>query len=359
MQLALTSLPALFSREHVRAGLRMGLAASVVFLAIAAIPPERIASPFSWDFLLLTGFLTFVAGLALANSSTVRFERMLDRLERRGVIPNPGTLKTDMEDRAKRWGPRVAIGVCAAIVAAFAFVLAGATSGRGGLAVLCLFEAAWAYVAGCRIGRMVVYGSFGSHLRSKDIAIRVFPGHIDGAAGLKPFGDFCLYQASILALPAAFLAIWSMVIPAWPDVEMRTRYMRWMHPYLGLLGVVVLFEILAFVVPMWWIHREMRSQKDALLAEADRLGERIQSLRDQILDATTAADRKALNEELSVATEQYWNIERMPEWPIDVPVVRKFTFGNAALILPFVAEIAGIHEKWVEMVSGALGKISQ
>src|SRR5438128_6497742 len=34
------------------------------------------------------------------------------------------------------------------------------------------------------------------------------PGQVD-VAGLKPIGDFCLYQAIVVALPALFLAAWA------------------------------------------------------------------------------------------------------------------------------------------------------
>ena len=353
--------PGILSRIPMSCLLGIGLAGSAIVLLIEAIPPEKLGKPFSWDLLLLTGFATLIAGLLLAGTSRERFERMLDRLARRGVIPDAEAVKSGMEKQAQQWMQRVAACVSLVIALTFAWVIAfhTASSDMASMISLAVFETFWAYVAGWRIARMVVYGRLGWYLRDQGVPIHATPGHIDGAGGLKPLGAFFLNQAAILGLPAAFLAIWSVLIPAWPDLEVRTRYLRWAHPYLGLLGVAIVIEMLAFVVPLWWIHREMRSQKHRLLSEADRLGQRIQDLRAQIAQAKTDDERKSFTEELKFAKQQFWNIERMPEWPIDISVFRKFTFGNAALILPLIAESAGIHEKWVELLSGAFGKMSQ
>lgn len=352
--------PGILSRVPVSWILGIALVGSAIVLLFEAIPPDKFRNPFSWDLLLLTGFATLIVGLLLAGTSRERFERMLDRLARRGVIPDAEPVKTEMEDQAQHWIQRVAACVSLVIALSFAWVIAFHTASAGtvDMAALGVFETFWAYVAGCRIARMVVYGRVGWYLRDKGIPVRATPGHIDGAGGLKPLGDFFLTQAAILGLPAAFLAIWTVLIPAWPDLEMRTRYMRWVHPYLGLLGIAIVIEMLAFVVPLWWIHRDMRSQKHRLLSEADRLGQSIQLLRAQIAQAKTDDERKSITEQLKFAKQQFWNIERMPEWPIDISVFRKFTFGNAALILPLIAESVGIHEKWVELLSGAFGKMS-
>ena len=55
--------------------------------------------------------------------------------------------------------------------------------------------------------------------------------------------------------------------------------MAWMHPYMGLLAVALVIEVMAFVVPMWWFHREMRDQKEKLLAQADELSAVIATMR--------------------------------------------------------------------------------
>src|SRR5258706_6200325 len=105
-----------------------------------------------------------------------------------------------------------------------------------------------------------------------------------------------------------------------PLKSMEQRVTRWKHgvaavaalavlagfvtvpPYLGLLAIALVFEVIAFVFPMWWFHREMQAQKELLLEEADYLSERIGNIPKQIAQAPGSEEREALNEELSLKT---------------------------------------------------------
>jgi hypothetical protein len=346
------------SSDHGRRTLKILAALSAVILIFGAMPAQNRSNPFAWDLLLLSGFATFLAGLLATGSSKENFENMLDRLGRRGVISDIGTIKNDMEQMAERWMHAIALGVAISILAAFVGVIISDPQHATRRAGLCLFEIGWAYVAGYRIGRLVAYGRLGWYLRASNASLRVFPGHIDGAAGLKPLGTFCLHQALILAIPAAFLAIWSILIPAWPEVSIRLRYQLWVHPYMGLLAASLLLETLVFVLPMWWFHRAMCSQKERLIEEADELSQKIGVISNQLAEARTSEERNSLNEELSSKTRQFWNIERMPTWPVDVPLIRKFTITNVPLLVPLLAEMVGIHEKWVKLMEKAFDKLT-
>lgn len=89
-------------------------------------------------------------------------------------------------------------------------------------------EAAAGYVAGLHLGRMASYGALGRFLKQKGCSIRVWPGHVDGAAGLRPIGDFYFFQAMVAGIPAMFLAAWWFLIPLKGD-----RYARWRDPTWG------------------------------------------------------------------------------------------------------------------------------
>jgi hypothetical protein len=329
----------------------------VVILIFGAMPAKNRSDPFAWDLLLLSGFATFLAGLLMTGSSKENFETMLERLGRRGVISDVDGVKDAMEQMAARWTRVVATGVALSILCAFVAVMISDAPHPSLRIGLCLFETAWAYVAGHRIGRLVAYGRLGWHLKASKASLRVFPGHIDGAAGLKPLGAFCLHQALILAIPAAFLAIWSFLIPAWPEATIRIRYEVWVHPYLGLLSIALFLETLVFVLPMWWFHRAMCLEKERLLKEADELSQKIALISNELSGARTSEERNLLNEELSFKTRQFWDIERMPTWPVDVSLVRKFTIANVPLLVPLLAEILGIHEKWVKLMERSLDKL--
>jgi hypothetical protein len=162
----------------------------------------------------------------------------------------------------------------------------------------------------------------------------------------------------VVAIPGIFLAVWTFLIPAWPEPTLRSRYIQWMHPYMALLALALAIEVMAFLVPMWWFHQEMREQKEDLLAQADELSSDIATIRTQLAGSKTNEKRQELNEELSFKTKQYWDIEHMPTWPVDVSTIRKFTFRNAVLLLPLVSELSGLHENWVKLLQETLGKIS-
>ena len=344
--------------DYAKQALEVLTALSAILLIFGAMPAKNRSDPFAWDLLLLSGFATFLAGLLATRSSKEKFETMLDRLGRRGVISGIDGVKNAIDQMAARWTRVVAMGVALSILGAFVAVMISDPLRASQRIGLCLFETAWAYVAGKRIGLLVAYGRLGSYLRASNTPLRVFPGHIDGAAGLKPVGAFCSHQALILAIPAAFLAIWSFVIPAWPETTLRLRYEVWMHPYLGLLAITLVLETLVFVFPMLSFHRAMCAEKERLLKDADELSQQIVLVSNQLSVARTSEERNLLNEELSFKTRQFWDIERMPTWPVDVSLVRKFTLANVPLAVPVLAELLGIHEKWAKLVEQSVEKLT-
>jgi hypothetical protein len=324
---------------------------SIGWVLFIAIQWRNWLGAMSVDWMLLTGFAALMIALAFANTGEKRLEEMLDRLERRGVLKLAGTdkkmIKHGLEERAARFG-KVAAPVLALIMVG-AFVPQMRTKW-----LLCLFEAAWAFVAGRRVGKMIAYGSMGWYLRDQNVEIRPVPGHIDGAAGLRPVGDFCLFQAMVSATPAIYLALWSFAIPAFP--AMRVRYPYWMHPFLWLLALAIVVEVLVFVLPMWRFHLDMAEVKKVLLADADRLSDEIAAIGIRLGESKTREERDALNQELSIKTKQFWNIESMPTWPMDIVILRHFALRNAALLLPLIAEATGVHEAWVKLLEKAVSE---
>jgi len=345
-------------RPKIDLGLRIqniaiGLSAIVVLRG--ARPSRDILDPFAWDVLLLSGVAMLAVGLVFSNTGSARLHVTLDRLSKRGsLLAAPDRLaaiKTGIEGRAGPWIQAGGIVTALAVFASFLFVMSyEPPNKRIGHSVLALFEIAWGYVAGRSLGRMASYGALGWYLKSKNTPIRILPGHIDGAAGLKPVGEFCFSQAMIAALPAIYLGLWSIVIPAWPHAEVRERYMKWAHPYLWLLALALMVEVLAFVIPMWWFHREMREQKQQLLPTADELSQAIAEMNSQLAEAKSATERAELNEQLRFKTKQYWDIELLPTWPVDNAIIKRFTIRNVGLLIPLAAEFAGLHERWIKLL---------
>ena len=221
-------------------------------------------------------------------------------------------------------------------------------------APLALFEVCGGYIAGWHLGRMAAYGGLGAALKAQRIEVRPTPGHLDGAAGLKPVGDFYFFQAMVAAIPSIYLAVWWFMIPlvtsVWP------RYASWRSPYIGLLALSIAFEVLAFLVPMWSFHLEMQHEKLNLLKKADELSANIGALEAQLAEPAHPDSRRELQEQLALMTKYYWNIENMPTWPVDYKTRRHFTLSNVGLLLPVAAELVKVTSvsQMLELVGNSL-----
>jgi hypothetical protein len=295
-----------------------------------------------WDWMLLSGLTTLTIGVQVARGARSRFDQSIGRLIDRGVLAFDGDTHTSfslaLDARAALWAQRsgfvVAVGIGAAFVLAFGIGVVLATERL----FLMVLEMALGFAAGRYLGRMAAFGSLGWLLRGRDVRIVVRPGHIDGAAGLKPIGDYYLYQAALSGLPAVFLAVWLVLIPVWPS----TRYDQWRDAYLGLLPLALAFEVLAFLVPMRVFHQEMVTQKHEQQRTADVRSREIADIQAELATCEDQQRRAGLKDQLAAKTQQYWDIESMPTWPVDLRTWRRFTFGNAALALPLISEYLGL-----------------
>ncbi len=305
-----------------------------------------------WDPMLISGAVAALVALRLALSLPERIEETLRRLVQRRALEADqaqlDSLREALGERAKVWQPRGGVLIAAAIVVAF--VLAwGEQIFRS--PVLVLVEAFAAYIAGRHIARVTLYGRLGDILSKRGLALHVQPGHLDGAAGLKPVGEMYFFQAMLLAIPAAHLAIWWVLIPAFE------RYHEWRDPYAGLLLLVLALKVLAFLLPIWSFHREMQRQKSIYLERADKLSFEVQVLQDQLARADTSEDRDRIKEDLAAKTQRYWDIEHMPTWPVDATVRKRFTISNGVLFLPILGQslqLSGLWQATLEGISNIL-----
>src|SRR5262249_6007454 len=181
----------------------------------------------------------------------------LARLADRGVLTMTSEdalrrLKMRIEARTHWWAMR------SGLVASLAILIAFVVAFRELLSSLAIVEAVAAYGAGWHLGRMASYGTLGFLIKQEGLSLEVMPGHPDETGGFKPLGDFYFFQAALASFPALFLAVWLILMDYWPVAHARYAQ-RWTAPYLGLLPIAIAFEILAFLVPLWFFHREMET----------------------------------------------------------------------------------------------------
>ena len=298
----------------------------------------RGLNPAGWDLMLLSGVATFVIGLRLSQEIPSRLVTALKRLADREVLqtdfPTLERFEISLEKQAGLWAHRGGLTGAAAILAAF---LACCRLTKPGLMVV---ETLGGYVAGRYLGRMACYGALSRLLRRWPLTLQLQPGHPDKVAGLKPLGDFYFAQAMVAAIPAVYLAVWWLAIPLLP------QYQRWREPYLGLLAIAVVFEVLAFAVPLWLFHREMQTQKQLLLQAADRLSHRITVVQEQLVASQSPEEREELKDYLTDLTQRYWHIENLPTWPVNTKIISRFTLNNVALVLPLLGNVVGSGSLW-------------
>jgi len=294
-----------------------------------------------WDLLLISGLLAFILALSLAQTIPIRMTQTLERLTNRGVfqLSEPGLddFHKKIEVRAQLFS-QVSAGVVAlAILVSFLAAFKGILPSKIPLIILEIFLGA---IAGYYIGQMIAYGTLGQLARKEEVSIVAKYGHIDRAAGLKPIGDFYFFQAMVVAIPCLYLAIWWFIIPLF------RWYSIWRNPYLGLLAIALIFEILSFFVPMWIFHLIMQEQKIKSLADADELSKKIVELENRILMAADPRETNDLQKQLDFQQQKYWEIEHMPTWPVDAQTRRRFTINNLLLFLPFLSDLVRTSAPW-------------
>ncbi len=312
-----------------------------------------------WDAMFISGSATFLVGLTLARQIPRRMRATLARLRDRGILQaTPERLEhfqRRFEARVNFWAHRIAVVITALLLLATA-VADGFRAFPGALPLL-LVEVPVGYVSGLFLGRMIVYGFLGNALRWQKIELKVKPGHVDGCAGFRPVGDFYFFQAMLATIPALFLALWWFLIPVWPHVS----YARWRDPYLGLLAVALLIEILAFILPMLSFHEEMLVQKAEALRVADSISQKIVELQAELAGLNPDQPSGALKERLTALTQSYWDLENMPTWPVAPDTRRRFTVNNAALFLPLLSQLFGLQgvtAHLVQSLGDILGRLS-
>jgi hypothetical protein len=299
--------------------------------------------------LLVSGILALVVGLSLARRAPVKLDHAVRRLLHRGALQGTHDaeqrIRQQLEARVQTWTKRGALVVAFSILGAFVVAMIRVRSTR--FLPLAAFETYWAYIAGWHLGRMAAYGGLGAALRRAGVSVHAIPGHLDGAAGLKPIGDLFFFQSMVVAIPAIYLAAWLMLIP------MLSRYDYWRPIYVPLLALSLVIELVAFLQPMWFFHVAMQQKKELLLEEADGLSERVAELELELAHSEQEQPRRELQQQLTVMTKRYRDIENMPTWPVDLRTRRYFTLSNMPLVLPLLTEAVGVADPWRRLMDAA------
>jgi hypothetical protein len=163
------------------------------------------------------------------------------------------------------------------------------------------------------------------------------------------------FQAALVAIAPAYLAVWTLLIPIWPYHD----YSRWKEPYIGLLALAIGIETGAFVLPMWKVHRLMTAQKASLLSKADQLSREIVSLRSKLADTANAGEQDAVRARMDVLTQACQEIEELPTWPVDSRTRRRFAVNNLLMLVPLGVQFVGATGPWQRLAEGLARFLAQ
>lgn len=340
----------------------------------------------------ISGWGLLAVGLYLAGDMESRFRGMMERLFRRemvcGLVESPALFLSSMEDFARKLGRVGSIAFPIVLWLTYLTVarpVASSTGEAGTLgeffAIKLALETMGAFLVGRHAGQMVGYGLVGHRFERQRVRLRVIPAYPDGAGGLRMVGDFFFFQAGLVMLPLGFFAFW-LAMPAAltgsPHHEIlgvsssvrtvstsgsitftapvnsaddagisdkgTSALLNWFHRwrrYFALFLLVMLaIEVVAFVVPMGFFHREMSRNADEAAAEADIVGREISALELAIAKVSTNSERQEMEGKRAHLITVYETLEALPRWPVDAGIRRRFTLGNGIiLVVPLLAKI--------------------
>jgi hypothetical protein len=288
----------------------------------------------SWDFLFLSGVVTLLGALWAASGQPGRFRKM--RIPAR---ENGRWRKKPPLPRSGGWENGTGIVIMLLLAGLFAYNGTGRVSSA--YIVLGAFAGAiGGFLAGRVIGRSVAYSLAVRSLVRSGRAPRPVPGHPDGAGGLRPIGDYFLYQGALLSIPAFFLAGWSLLffIP-----ELSEKYENWRSTYVALFAGSVIITAFAVFAPLWAVHTHMLRKKQSMLAQADRqVAPEIARLREQLREDQPQATRVRRREKAADLRQEYVDLATMPTWPLNVDHWRKLAVRGTAILVPLVARVAAM-----------------
>ncbi len=314
-----------------------------------------------WDYMLISGCLGFIVAMGLVQTLSRRLDAALHHLRMNNalIISDDGidALKARMQSQGRAielWSGFL-IGVV--VLASFYWVFAdmvvtswhawreGRLAGGGlALAEFGLFAAISviaACIAGLFFGRLTRFGMLASVLSDDHKRLRVIPGHFDGACGLKPIGDFYLFQALLLAIPILWLAAWwAYIIPQFKDVvcpvtrQPQFLFAEWRGPFFVQWLIVLAYFYSGFARPVAKLRRRIRETRLALSQdEVPRLEREILNAQQQHSSDTEtdehilASDRAAL---------RLWGIRNISDWPMDKVTLAKYqSLIGGEVLLPF------------------------
>ena len=152
------------------------------------------------------------------------------------------------------------------------------------------------------------------------------------ASAIDPFDRGPIYAFSRLTV---FVSL-TILAGAYFTFTANSRLIIGNLPALALGSITAVVALLAFIAPLWGIHRRLVRRKDELFGEVDR---RIAAVGAELyakVDAASYDQGKAINDTLAGLSTVRSRIRELPTWPWPPQLLRGFI---SALLLPVIVYI--------------------
>jgi tetratricopeptide (TPR) repeat protein len=175
--------------------------------------------------------------------------------------------------------------------------------------------------------------------------------HPDTCGGLSPLGNICLLNALMTGIFSSFLGLFIIAI--------ETTHLRWHYGFLMdclilLLLIALTISIIAFLWPIWNVHKIMKNRRKAISRKLDILGIEIDNLLRNMFEDEIELDSDRLQQrimKLQTIEKAYELNSQFREWPFDSNTVKTFL---SSIIIPILG-LTGIGEWLVNIFKELLG----
>lgn len=225
-----------------------------------------------------------------------------------------------------------------------------------------------AFIIGLMAWRMVTTSIYVWKL-GKEFYLEPLLGHPDEAGGLSPLGNLCLWNALIITIPAIYLGGWILlgiiieygilflgkIFSISDKLKMFDFLISWLYfmktnnfviqstyfapIFIWLLLILVPFALVTFLLPLWKVHRIMEEWRKEKLIQFDHLAYSINQLESKLLNEAEKLDPKefeTLQKELEMMQQVYIRNEKLPVWPFNMEIIRKFLVSQTLPALSII-----------------------
>jgi len=218
--------------------------------------------------------------------------------------------------------------------------------------LIMVIDLMWGYVIGVAIWKVIATACELKQLTVQR-RLRIRPFHPDGAAGLIAIGRLYFSLSLILLSIGLFLSGW-IVYAHWINREFYETifHYQWEPWFGGGLVVLLLVTVVAFFWPMLPMHRLMEEQAIDAQGEVEALGERISTSEESLLSQSSQIEPGEIEAQFTKIDSLrriYSERRRIPTWPADLQMFKKFWTAQIPLIVAFLLSFLTLLEK----ISGA------